>query len=185
MCDSTCACMLTWLHAFPPVTVSRLSLFFRLKCVDLQKVGRRLFLHLHIWFLLLQHLWFDFDSFWNFPLVMETFIRSSFDCWGPRAGHSYSVLKHFRSWEELLQADRERQFEEDSGILYFKIPFYHFSWKKMKEVLKERENNPNKTELNTIPLSYLWWMIMIRQALKDSAHLPWYIQQCQNLNLSS
>lgn len=141
------ACMLTWVHAFPSVTVSSLGLFFRLKCVNLQKVGRRSFSHLHFWFLPLQHLWFDFDSFWNFPLVMETFIRSIFDCWGPRVGHSYSGLQHFRSCEELLQADRERQFEEDSGILYFKIPFYHLSWKEMKEVLKERKKT-TQTRLN-------------------------------------
>lgn len=160
------ACMLTWVHAFPSVTVSSLGLFFRLKCVNLQKVGRRSFSHLHFWFLPLQHLWFDFDSFWNFPLVMETFIRSIFDCWGPRVGHSYSGLQHFRSCEELLQADRERQFEEDSGILYFKIPFYHLSWKKIERSSKrKKENNPNKTELNTVSLSYLWWMILITQAL--------------------
>lgn len=59
-------------------------------------------------------------------------------CWSPRAGHFDLVSEHLRLREELLQAGKERQCEEDSHILYLKILFYHLSWK-MKEVKKKEK----------------------------------------------
>lgn len=160
------ACMLTWVHAFPSVTVSSLGLFFRLKCVNLQKVGRRSFSHLHFWFLPLQHLWFDFDSFWNFPLVMETFIRRIFDCWGPRVGHRIQDCSTSDRVRNCFRLTEKGNSKKTQGYFTLKFLFIICLEKKNERSSKrKKENSPNKTELNTVSLSYLWWMIMIRQAL--------------------
>lgn len=134
------ACMLTWVYAFPPVTGSSLSLFFRLKRVDLQKVGRRLFSHLHIWFLPLKHLWFDFDSFSNFPLVMETFIRSIFDCWGPRAGYTTqfcSISDHVRNCFRQTEKENSKKTQGYFTLKFLFIISLERKWKKFKK--KERK----------------------------------------------
>ena len=62
--------------------------------------------------------------------------------WSPRAGRCDLISEPLSLREELLQAGKERLYQ-DSHILYLKILFYHLSWK-MKEVKKKKKKEEMK-----------------------------------------
>ena len=100
--------------------------------------------------------------------------------WSPRAGRFDLVSEPLSLREELLQAGKERLYQ-DSHILYLKILFYHLSWK-MKEVKKKKkrkrneENNTNKHWTRNYNVFIFPRVVFYREALHEtvSALVAWF-----------